>query len=116
MGTGILARTAAHGVGLLAERDAELHGLLEREQIRQHETLAMVAAASTADPSVLACEATATGNVTTEGYPGARYHAGCELVDEVERLAVRRAKEAFGARHANVQPHSGSTANQVVLC
>ncbi|GGX44112.1 serine hydroxymethyltransferase [Streptomyces fructofermentans] len=116
MTAGIFDRTLDHGARLLADRDPELYGLLEREQVRQHETLAMVAAASTADPSVLACEASATGNVTTEGYPGARYHAGCELVDEVERLAVRRAKEAFGARHANVQPHSGSTANQVVLC
>ncbi|MEU2574684.1 serine hydroxymethyltransferase [Streptomyces anulatus] len=113
---GILHRTLAHGADLLQARDEELYGLLHREQVRQHETLAMVAAASTADPSVLVCEASAAGNVTTEGYPGDRYHAGCEFVDEVERLAVRRAKEAFGAAHANVQPHSGSTANQVVLC
>ncbi|MCF1599564.1 serine hydroxymethyltransferase [Streptomyces muensis] len=116
MTAGLFDRTLQHGARLLAERDPDLYDLLEREQLRQQHTLAMVAAASTADPSVLACEASATSNVTTEGYPGARYHAGCELVDEVERLAVRRAKEAFGARHANVQPHSGSTANQVVLC
>lgn len=113
---GIVGRTLAHGVKMLAERDQELYRLLEREQLRQHETLAMVAAASVADPSVLACEASAAGNVTTEGYPGARYHAGCDVVDAVERLAVDRAKAAFGARYANVQPHSGSTANQVVLC
>ena len=54
-------------------------------------------------------------NKTTEGFPGARYHGGCEVVDEVERLAVARAKEAFGAQYANVQPHSGTTANQIVL-
>lgn len=116
MATGILGRTLEHGAAVLAERDGELHRLLTREQLRQHETLAMVAAASTADPSVLVCEASATSNVTTEGYPGARYHAGCEIVDEVERLAVDRAKQVFGAQHANVQPHSGSTANQIVLC
>lgn len=116
MAAGIVGRTLAHGVELLAEHDQELYGLLEREQLRQHETLAMVAAASVADPSVLVCEASAAGNVTTEGYPGARYHAGCDVVDAVERLAVDRAKAAFGARYANVQPHSGSTANQVVLC
>ncbi|MER5479924.1 serine hydroxymethyltransferase [Streptomyces sp. NPDC002734] len=116
MTAGIFSRTLTDGVARLAAEDPTLHGLLEREQLRQHETLAMVAAASTADPSVLVCEASSAGNVTTEGYPGARYHAGCEVVDEVERLAVQRAKEAFGARYANVQPHSGSTANQVVLC
>ncbi|WP_326786383.1 serine hydroxymethyltransferase [Streptomyces sp. NBC_00151] len=116
MTTGIFRRTLAHGADLLAAQDEQLYELLEREQQRQHETLAMVAAASMADPSVLVCEASSTSNVTTEGYPGARYHAGCEVVDEVERLAVERAKEAFGARYANVQPHSGSTANQVVLC
>ncbi|SEG84352.1 glycine hydroxymethyltransferase [Actinacidiphila yanglinensis] len=110
------ARTLAHGVQSLARADPDLYALLDREQVRQHETLSMVAAASIADPSVLVCEASAAGNVTTEGYPGARYHAGCDIVDEVERLAVARARAAFGARYANVQPHSGSTANQVVLC
>jgi glycine hydroxymethyltransferase len=109
-------QTLSHGAALLQRGDPELHGLLEREQCRQHETLSMVAAASAADPSVLACEASAAGNVTTEGYPGARYHAGCDVVDEIERLAVSRARALFGARYANVQPHSGSTANQVVLC
>jgi glycine hydroxymethyltransferase len=110
------SRTVAHGTRLLARVDPELYALLDREQVRQHETLSMVAAASIADPSVLVCEASSASNVTTEGYPGARYHAGCEVVDEVERLATARARAVFGARYANVQPHSGSTANQVVLC
>jgi glycine hydroxymethyltransferase len=75
----------------------------------------MIAAASTAHPSVLACHGAAIGNVTTEGYPGARYHGGCEIVDEVERLAVERARTLFRAQYANVQPHSATTANEAVL-
>jgi glycine hydroxymethyltransferase len=112
---GAFARSLETGLASLAAEDPELTDLLEREQVRQEETLAMVAAASVADPSVLVCEASAASNVTTEGYPGARYHAGCEVVDEMERLAEARAKALFGASHANTQPHSGSTANQVVL-
>lgn len=114
--TGVLADYAGLGAQRLAAADPLLSGLLEREHARQNETLAMVAASSSADPSVLACTGATISNVTTEGYPGARYHAGCELVDEVERLAVARARSLFGAQYANVQPHSGSTANQIVLC
>ncbi|GAA2814571.1 serine hydroxymethyltransferase [Kitasatospora sp. CM 4170] len=114
--SGVLAAYAGLGAHRLAAADPLLADLLEREHARQNETLAMVAASSSADPSVLACAGASISNVTTEGYPGARYHAGCELVDEVERLAVERARALFGARYANVQPHSGSTANQIVLC
>jgi glycine hydroxymethyltransferase len=110
-----LASYAQLGVRQLHDQDPELYALLDREHRRQSETLAMIAASSVAPPSVAACEGTVLGNVTTEGYPGARFHAGCEVVDEVERLTVRRAKAAFGAQYANVQPHSGSTANQAVL-
>ncbi|WP_377267729.1 serine hydroxymethyltransferase [Peterkaempfera sp. SMS 1(5)a] len=113
---GLLARHAQRGAEQLQEQDPELHGLLWREHERQRDTLMMVAASSSADPSVLACSGSSIGNVTTEGYPGNRYHAGCEIVDEVEELAVRRARDLFSARYANVQPHSGSTANQIVLC
>ncbi len=112
----VFEQTLLRGAELLRKADPELHDLLDQEQIRQHETLSLTAAASIADPSVLVCDASAAGNVTTEGYPGARYHAGCRHVDEIERLAVARAKAAFGASYANVQPHSGSTANQIVLC
>jgi glycine hydroxymethyltransferase len=110
-----LADFASRGFELLREEDRSLYDLLEREHDRQARTLAMVAASSIADPSVIACEATVTANVTTEGYPGARFHAGCQFVDEIERLAVERARAAFGARYANVQPHSGSSANEVVM-
>src|SRR5687767_13501474 len=102
------------GLDLLRREDPALWALLERETRRQGEVLQMVAASSIADPSVLVCEGTALANVTTEGYPGARFHSGCEVVDEVERLAVERARAAFGARYANVQPHSGTSANAIV--
>ena len=103
------------GMDRLRTDDAELYDLLEREVIRQTGVLAMVAASSIADPSVLVCEGTATTNVTTEGYPGARFHAGCGVVDEIERLAIARARAAFRAQYANVQPHSGSSANCIVM-
>ncbi|MFF9479375.1 serine hydroxymethyltransferase [Streptomyces sp. NPDC014733] len=110
-----LASYAQLGIRELHDQDPELYELLDLEHRRQSGTLAMIAAAGVAPASVTACEGTVLGNVTAEGYPGARFHAGCEVVDEVERLAVRRAKAVFGARYANVQPHSGSTANQAVL-
>jgi glycine hydroxymethyltransferase len=113
--TKLLAEFALRGVELLHEDDPDLADLLEREYSRQLHTLEMVAASSNADPSVLACEGTVATNRTTEGYPGARFHAGCEIVDQIERLAVERAKAAFEARYANVQPHSGSSANEIVL-
>jgi glycine hydroxymethyltransferase len=110
-----LAEFAVRGLQRLDEEDPALFELLEREYQRQSHTLAMVAASSVADPSVMACEGSVASNVTTEGYPGARFHAGCEFVDQIERLAVERAKALFGARYANVQPHSGSSANEAVM-
>lgn len=106
---------AGRSVSLLAEADPVLYKLLSTEMKRQNETLMMVAAASGAHPSVLACEGSALMNVTAEGYPGARFFAGCAIADEIERLAIARAKAAFGARYANVQPHSGNSANLCVI-
>ncbi len=103
------------GVHALRDDDPELHALLEAEVDRQRKVLAMVAASSVADPSVMVCEGSPLMNVTAEGYPGRRYHAGCTVVDDVERLAIERARQAFGADFANVQAHSGSSANCVVL-
>lgn len=110
-----LTEMACTGIDLLRRDDPQLYQLLELENQRQNEVLAMVAASSVADPSVLACNGSATVNVTTEGYPGARFHAGCVHIDEIERLAISRAKAAFHAQYANVQPHSGSSANAVVI-
>ncbi|MEH0578672.1 serine hydroxymethyltransferase [Streptomyces sp. B21-108] len=103
------------GAELLTRTDPELAGLLDREVEEQTATLAMVASASVASPSVLATGGAALSNVTAEGYPGARYHPGAGRFDGVERLAADRARQAFGARYANVQPHSCSSANQAVL-
>ena len=111
----VLAELARQGLDLLHKEDPALYELLEQEHHRQADVLAMVAASSVADPSVLVCEGMATANVTTEGYPGARYHAGCTFVDEIERLAIERAKAAFRAQYANVQPHSGTSANGIVM-
>jgi len=110
-----LTNFTQRGVELLRKNDEALYRLLAREYDRQHNVLAMVAASSIADPSVLVCEGLATTNVTTEGYPGARFHAGCEVVDEIENLAVARAKAVFRAQYANVQPHSGTSANGAVI-
>ncbi|HEU0051554.1 MAG TPA: serine hydroxymethyltransferase [Longimicrobium sp.] len=107
--------TVRRGLARLRAGDPVLYELIAREHRRQAETLVMVAASSIADPAVLACEGTALLNTTTEGYPGARFHAGCAVVDAVERIAVERARHAFGARYANVQPHSGTSANQIVM-
>ncbi len=111
-----LFRLAQVGIETLADEDPHLFGLLTREYLRQANVLSMVAASSVVDPSVLACEAMVPVNVTAEGYPGARFHAGCSVIDQIEQLTIDRAKTAFGARFANVQPHSATTANQVVMC
>jgi glycine hydroxymethyltransferase len=115
MNENVLAELAHRGIEILFKDDPTLYDLLTREYYRQTDTLAMVAASSIAHPSVLICEGMVTTNVTTEGYPGARFHAGCQLVDDIERLAIERAKAAFQAKYANVQPHSGTSANEAVI-
>jgi len=77
-------------------------------------TLNLIAAENTAPPSILEAVGSAFNNKTAEGYPGRRYHTGCEVTDALERLAVERARALFGAGHANVQPHSGVNANLAV--
>jgi glycine hydroxymethyltransferase len=109
-----IATLASTGVRRLSEQDPELYNLAEREYARQQLTLSLLASCSTVDPSVLACEALPLVNVTAEGYPGERFHAGCQVIDGVEQLAIDRAKIAFRARYANVQPHSASAANEIV--
>ena len=99
----------------LREADGEVYGLIRREYERLQDTLQLVAAENRCSQAVLAALGSVVQNKTAEGFPGARLHGGCEVVDEVERLAVSRAKEAFGAQYANVQPHSGTGANQIVI-
>jgi len=102
-------------LGALKEADKEVYELITKEYERQQNTLQLIAAENQCSRMVLAALGSVLQNKTTEGFPGARYHGGCEVVDSVERLAVARAKEAFGAQYANVQPHSGTQANQIVL-
>src|SRR6185503_10056426 len=115
MTTNVLHKFAQRGIEILYQEDAILYEMLEREYKRQHNTLAMIASSSIVDPSVLACEGSVTVNVTAEGYPHRRYHAGCAVIDEIEQLAIERAKLAFKAQYANVQPHSASSANEIVM-
>jgi glycine hydroxymethyltransferase len=110
-----LSRFLQAGVERLAAVDPELYAILDDEYRRQSEVLSMVASSSLADPAALVCEALPIMNVTAEGYPGARFHAGCVNVDRIELLAIERAKIAFGARYANVQPMSATVANEVVM-
>ncbi|MFG2119740.1 serine hydroxymethyltransferase [Streptomyces sp. NPDC048710] len=95
---------------VLRRQDPELAEILHGELARQSTTLQLIAAENFTSSAVLAALGSPLANKYAEGYPGARYHGGCELVDVAERLAVERAKALFGAQHANVQPHSGSSA------
>src|SRR6476646_8950787 len=95
----------------VADVDPEIAELLESELRRQETTLEMIASENFVPQAVLDCQGSVLTNKYAEGYPGRRYYGGCEYVDVVEQLAIDRAKELFGAEHANVQPHAGSQAN-----
>ncbi|GAA3858782.1 serine hydroxymethyltransferase [Streptomyces lacrimifluminis] len=95
---------------MLRRQDPELAGVLLGEAERQSTTLQLIAAENFTSPAVLAALGSPLANKYAEGYPGARHHGGCEIVDVAERLAVERAKALFGAEHANIQSHSGSSA------
>ncbi|MBC2905112.1 serine hydroxymethyltransferase [Streptomyces cupreus] len=95
---------------VLRRQDPELAEILLGERERQASTLQMIAAENFTSPAVLAALGSPLANKYAEGYPGARHHGGCEIVDVAERIAVDRAKTLFGAEHANVQSHSGSSA------
>jgi glycine hydroxymethyltransferase len=95
----------------LAQADPEIAAAIEREVLRQHEGLEMIASENFVSQAVLQAAGSVFTNKYAEGYPGRRYYGGCEVADVVENLARDRAKQIFGAEHANVQPHSGSQAN-----
>jgi glycine hydroxymethyltransferase len=98
----------------LAEVDPEIADVLASELDRQQRTLEMIASENFVPVSVLECQGSVLTNKYAEGYPGKRYYGGCEFIDIAEQLAIDRAKELFGAEHANVQPHSGAQANTAV--
>ena len=94
--------------------DEEVGALLQRELRRQRRNIELIASENIASPAVIACMGTVLTNKYAEGLPAKRYYGGCEVVDEVERLAIARAKALFGAEFVNVQPHSGAQANLAV--
>ena len=98
----------------LAELDPEIAALLEREVERQRGQIELIASENFTWPAVLEAVGSVPTNKYAEGYPGRRYYGGCEVVDELEQLAIDRAKALFGAEHANVQPHAGAQANMAV--
>jgi len=99
----------------LVEIDPEIADVLDKERGRQEHTLEMIASENFVPFSVLEAQGSVLTNKYAEGYPGKRYYGGCEFVDVAENLAIERAKKLFGAAYANVQPHSGATANAAVL-
>ncbi|MGI6215034.1 MAG: serine hydroxymethyltransferase [Christensenellales bacterium] len=94
--------------------DEELLHFIEQEAERQQDHIELIASENFVSPAVMAAMGTPLTNKYAEGYPGRRYYGGCEYVDEIETLAINRAKKLFKAEHANVQPHSGSQANMAV--
>ncbi len=99
----------------VAAFDPEISSVIEKEQRRQRDQLVMIASENYTSAAVLEVTGSVLTNKYAEGYPGRRYYAGCENVDVGEQLAIDRAKELFGAEHANVQPHSGSQANMAAF-
>jgi glycine hydroxymethyltransferase len=99
---------------LLADIDPETASLIGRELERQRNTIELIASENFTWPSVLEAVGSVPTNKYAEGYPGRRYYGGCEVVDEIEQLAIDRAKDLFGAEHANVQPHAGAQTNMGV--
>lgn len=98
----------------IAEYDPQVAQAIEAEAQRQRDKIELIASENFVSEAVMAAMGTPLTNKYAEGYPGKRYYGGCECVDIVENLAIERAKEIFGAEHANVQPHSGAQANMAV--
>ncbi len=105
---------AGRAGGALAAADPQIAAALAREEARQRETLEMIASENFTSAAVLEVVGSVLTNKYAEGYPGKRYYGGCEFIDEIETLAIDRARALFGAEHANVQPHSGAQANMGV--
>ncbi len=97
------------------QRDTQIFGLIEEEKERQTNGLELIASENYVSEQVLEAAGSVLTNKYAEGYPGKRYYGGCQIVDQVEQLAIDRAKELFGAEYVNVQPHSGSQANTAVF-
>src|SRR5467141_3244688 len=99
----------------LAETDPELAAAIGRELVRQQDTIELIASENIVSAAVLEAQGSPLTNKYAEGYPGRRYYGGCQFVDIAEEIAIARARELFGCAFANVQPNSGSQANQAVF-
>src|SRR5687768_10168266 len=99
----------------LRETDPDIAELIDAEIARQNDGIELIASENFVSPAVLEAMGTPLTNKYAEGLPGKRYYGGCEVVDKIEQLAIDRAKQLFGAEHANVQPHSGAQANAAVF-
>lgn len=101
-------------IGFVNQFDPEIADMMNRELVRQQDGLELIASENFASPAVIAAMGSILTNKYAEGLPGKRYYGGCQYVDELESLCIQRAKELFGAKFANVQPHSGAQANMAV--
>ena len=101
-------------IGFVGRQDPELAAAMDRELARQRQNIELIASENIVSPAVMAAMGSVLTNKYAEGYPGHRYYGGCQYVDEVEQLAIDRACKLFGAKYANVQPHSGAQANLAV--
>ena len=101
-------------IGFVQSADPELGAAMQRELVRQRQNIELIASENIVSPAVMAAMGSVLTNKYAEGYPGHRYYGGCQYVDEVEQLAIDRACKLFGAKYANVQPHSGAQANLAV--
>lgn len=99
----------------MSHKDTEIFSLIQQENDRQKHGLELIASENFVSDQVMAATGSVLTNKYAEGYPGKRYYGGCKIVDQVEQLAIDRAKALFGAEYANVQPHSGSQANTAVF-
>ncbi len=97
------------------KRDQQIFDLIEKERERQTHGIELIASENFVSPQVMEAQGSCLTNKYAEGYPGARYYGGCQVVDQTEQLAIDRAKQLFGAEYANVQPHSGAQANMAVF-
>ena len=107
--------TVQTNLDFLEKTDPAVAGLIQNELQRQRDHLELIASENFTSPSVLAAQGSVLTNKYAEGLPQKRYYGGCEFVDQIEQIAIDRAKELFGAAHANVQPHSGAQANFAVF-
>ncbi len=99
----------------LSETDSEIHQIIHAEKKRQHDVVELIASENFVSEAVLEAQGSILTNKYAEGYPGKRYYNGCEEIDKIELLAIERVKKLFNCKYANVQPHSGSQANQAVF-